>query len=132
MQKIFWFTNLLFISPLAVLGEPPSLFFTDKEINLIKQIFIFQQKLEKNPIKPENLYLSAILYVDETHWTLWANQKVVHASDLHFIDGYSIEKVTPLSAVFSYKPPSSLPKKFTLRVHHMFLSAEIKIIKINE
>ena len=131
LKNIFFL--LLFLYPFPLLAEFPSLFFTETEINLIKNKFLFQNKLEKIEITPENLYSSAILYVDNTHWTLWLNHQMVHASDPHPISGYHIEKVTPLAAVFSYLPSQpSPPKKFTLPVHHIFLGTENKIIKINE
>lgn len=133
LRNLFWLASLLFLYPIPLVGESPSLFFTEKEIHLIKQKFLFQNEVEKIDKKLENIYLSAIIYVDESHWTLWANQQAVHALNPHPIDGYNIEKVTPHAAVFSYIPSNSTAsKKFTLPLHHMFLSAENKIIKINE
>lgn len=133
IKNLVWPASILVFFTLPLVGKPPSLFFTETETNFIKNKFLFQKKLEKAEIiKPENLYLSAILYVDEAHWTLWVNHQVVHASDTHPIPGYRIEKVTPLSVVFSHTSPPSRPKLFTLRAHDMYLSTENKIIKINK
>jgi hypothetical protein len=125
-----FYLMIVLILPFEVHG---SLFFTEKEVQHIHQNFLLKNKRVQNR---ENLYLSAIVYVDEDHWTLWVNQQPIHASDPQQLHGFHIEKVTPLTATFSWHPPQeSVPLRFTLRSQDIFLGNEkkvIKFLKINE
>ncbi len=88
----------------------PSLFFTDEEIKCIHE--------EGKDKKAHNLklHLSALIYRDENHWSLWVNHKIM-CSEMHGgIDGFHLERVKPHEVTFSWIPSDSLiPKTFKLR-----------------
>jgi hypothetical protein len=69
-----------------------SLFFKDQEPS-----FTHTQM----PIKKETLSLGAIIYTDETHWTLWVNGKIIHPETAHTLEGFSIERVTAEEVTFA-------------------------------
>ncbi|MBA3813087.1 MAG: hypothetical protein H0X26_01125 [Alphaproteobacteria bacterium] len=122
---------LLFSLSIPPLWAHPSLFFTEKDVSLINQSFFLKRQVIKTDKEKENLYLSALVYVNETHWTLWLNNRMIHSTDPHTIQGFHIEKVTPLEAVFSWhSPQSKAPLRFALRSHEMFLGNEKKVIQI--
>ena len=115
---------IIFFLTIPPLWGYPSLFFTKQEVHLMNQKFLSQNK------NTEWLYLSALIYVDADHWTLWLNHQVIHASDPQMFHGFHIEKVTPFAAEFSWLPPQSiLPIRFSLRSHQIFLGKERKIIQ---
>ena len=110
-----------------------SLFFTEREVHLIHQNISPQNELKKDISNSGDLYLSAIVYVDESHWSLCLNNRIIRSDGLHQIDGFHIEEVAPLKVKFSWLPPhSALPLSFTLHPNQMFLPNENRIIpKIN-
>jgi hypothetical protein len=122
---------ILFFLLIPAFSAHSSLFFTKKEIQIIKKNILSQHKLNKMDKNLEYLYLSSIIYVDEAHWTLWLNHQIIHSCDPQHIHGFQIEKVTPLMAEFSWIPPQSAdPVKFTLHSHQMFLGKENRTIQI--
>lgn len=76
-------------------GEPlfahPSLFFTQEEI----------QSLNNQGNELKKLNLSAIVYIDKNHWSLWINNKVIRPENRHDLSGVKIEEVTPFEVKFS-------------------------------
>lgn len=76
-------------------GEPlfahPSLFFTQEEIDSLSG--------QEDGFK--TLHLSAIVYLDKDHWSLWINDKVIRPQNKHALSGFKIEEVTPFEVKFS-------------------------------
>ena len=80
-----------------------SLFFTQEEIDF----------LDIQSDAPEKLNLSAIVYLDKEHWSLWINDKVIRPTNLHDLSGFTVEEVTPFEIKVS--PVSPETSSFTLR-----------------
>jgi hypothetical protein len=57
----------------------PSLFFTEEELNSVFQ---------------KSLHLTGILFMDDSHWTLWMNGKPITPKNIKFVDPFRILKVT--------------------------------------
>lgn len=113
------FGIVLLLSP--SLWAFPSLFFTKDEINVIHSI---DKKTEESS---DMLHLSAIIYVNKDHWSLWLNHKLIQSNHPCFIDGLHIEHITPHTVTFSWNPPNaSKPSKFTLRPNQRFLLKEVR------
>jgi len=128
MQWTFLVMFILCLTPPA-LQAYPSLFFTEKEIHLMGQALSSQHNVTKKTEGSATLSLSAIIYVDEHHWTLWANNQIIHAKDGRSFDGFHIKRVRPLKVEFSWIPPNAThPIVFTLRPQQMFLGTENRII----
>lgn len=106
-----------------------SLFFTDSEIHLIRQNLLSQNKLNKTTSNSEELYLSAIVYIDGRNWTLWLNNRMIRSNDPYQIKGFRIESVTPFEVKFSWTAsPSTIPKTFTLHPNQVFYGKERRVI----
>lgn len=102
-----------------------SLFFTDSEIHLIHQNLLSQNKSNNTTSNSEELYLSAIVYIDGGHWTLWLNNRMIRSNDPYQIKGFRIDKVTPLEVKFSWPgSPSAILKTFTLHPNQVFCTKE--------
>lgn len=118
----------LFIFRVTPLNAHSSLFFTKKEMQLIRNNILQKSKSEKTLKNPECLYLSSIIYVSKVHWTIWLNHQVIHSSDSRQINGFQIEKVTPFGVDFSWIPPQSVvPLRFSLRPRQIFLEKERRV-----
>lgn len=65
-----------------------SLFFTSDEMNAINK------KENKDKGLTQSLSLSSILYLDESHWTVWINGKRLHPENPYVLKTIRIEKVT--------------------------------------
>lgn len=105
-----------------------SLFFTQREVRLICQNLLPVNKSKRDTSCPA-LYLSAIVYIDATHWAIWLNNRMIRSDDPHQINGFYIERVTPIEVKFSCdESPSSIPKTFTLRPHQVFYGKENEFI----
>lgn len=100
----------------------PSLLFTDNELELIRQHISPLNGLNNTTSHAGELHLSGIVYVNADHWSIWVNNKRISSDNLHQIDGFQIEKVTPLMVEFSWIPPQSdKTQEFTLRPNQIFL-----------
>jgi len=113
-----------------MLSAYPSLLLTEEEVNHIRESLSGREKgnLEES-FKGKNLYLSAIIYVDESNWSLWLNNKIIRPETLSDIDGFHLEKVTPQGAKFSWTPPDTvIPATFTLHPYQTYLTKNQKIV----
>ena len=100
---------LFILSRSEALLAHPSLFFTQEEIDSLRG-------QEDNAL--EKLNLSAIVYLDKDHWSLWINHKIIRPENRHDLSGFKIEDVTPFEVKFSSTDPLiSPPSFFTLRPH---------------
>jgi hypothetical protein len=103
----------------------PSLFFRDQEKAYIEQM------RRQSPERSEGLYLSAMVYTDANHWSLWFGNQVVHSTDPPKIKEFQITKVTPYGAVFSWRPPhATAPIRFELCPHQMYLKVENRVVLV--
>jgi len=119
---------IFFFSPYP-LGSYPSLLLTEHEIRLIHQHLSLENNLQHNDSNPSNFSLSGIIYVDEHHWSLWLNKRMIRPDNLDQIKGVRIEKVTPLLVKFSWVPPrSTIPTPFTLRPNQTYLGKENRVM----
>jgi hypothetical protein len=104
-----------------------SLFFTEEDIKSIRE-----NQLDEQP-HSLNLHLSALIYMDQNHWTMWANHKIIRPETHGDIDGFHLQRVTPHEATFSWIPAESLiPKTFTLRPSQTYVGKEQKVIDETE
>lgn len=125
-MKIKVFMIFFFLVP--SLWASSSLFFTKDEINLI------HSANKKTAESSETLHLSAIIYVNKDHWSLWLNNKFIRPQQPLKIKGLQVEQVTPHKVKFIWRSPaSSNPLKFTLCPNQTFLlnEREVKFQKIN-
>ena len=104
-----------------ILSAHPSLFFTKEEVNHIRECF--SSKENSNLRDSGRLSLSALMYFDEGHWSLWVNDKIINPENSHEIKDFHLEKVTPREVEFSWTPPdSSTPIKFTLHPYQTYMA----------
>ncbi|OJW51045.1 MAG: hypothetical protein BGO67_11985 [Alphaproteobacteria bacterium 41-28] len=101
----------------------PSLFFTEEDIKSIRE-----DQLDEQP-HSLNLHLSALLYIDQNHWSMWINHKIIRPETCHDIDGFHLEGVTAYGATFSRISSESLiPRTFTLRPFQTYIAREQKVV----
>lgn len=85
----------------------PSLFFKDEEVARLH---------ESNQETCGALSLSAILYYDESHWSLWINDKIICPENAQEMEGFHIKKVSPHEVEFSHlSTEGEILETFTLR-----------------
>ena len=114
---------MIFLLLIPSLWASPSLFFTKEEINLIHAV---DKKTENSS---ETIDLSAIVYMNQDHWSLWLNNRLIRSHQSLDIKGLHIEKVTPHNVTFSWcSPTSSVPLTFTLRQNQIFLVNEKRVL----
>lgn len=89
-----------------------SLLFTDEEVSFIEENFS-QLKTDPLEVPYEKLSLTAIVYFDDGHWSLWVNDKMIGPETQDHLDPFYVEKVTPDEVTFSWKASPS--KIFSLR-----------------
>jgi hypothetical protein len=89
---------LFLLSSSEILLAHPSLFFTQEEID----------SLSTQDNEPEKLNLSAIVYLDKDHWSLWINDKVIRPENRDELPGFTIEEVTPFEVRLSSPSSSAL------------------------
>ena len=90
-----------------------SLLLTEKEVNLIHESLPSHDPHPSSD--PGKLHLSAMIYIDEDHWSLWVNDKIIRPETRDNIEGFHLEKVTHEGATFSWTPPNgTVPVTFTL------------------
>ena len=122
------FIPLYFIFTYNLLAQP-SLFFTDQELKIIHETIFLKSKSNETKTNYKVINLSAILYVDKNHWTLWLNDQVIHGVAPLPIAGFRIEKVTPHRVEFSWIPShSTVRRRLTLRPRQVFLEKNDRII----
>jgi hypothetical protein len=108
LTNAFLFLLLMFPS----LHASPSLFFTKAEIEALTHTIAEQKTID--PL--EVLSLTAILYIHETQWTIWVNQRIIRSDHPCPLKNFRIEEVTPHTVTFSWHPPHTPhPRIFTLR-----------------
>jgi hypothetical protein len=104
------------------------LFFTDEEIKAIHD-HLSSHSLEKPPLM-ETLSLSAIIYIDANHWTLWINNTILRSYSSRDIAGFHIEDVRPDRVTFSWRPQgATISLTFTLLPHQTYRVKEQRIIE---
>jgi hypothetical protein len=110
---------MIFFFLIHSLWASPSLFFTKDEINLIHSVNKRTTEIS------ETLHLSAIIYLNQDHWSLWLNNKLIRPQQPLNIKGLQVEQVTPHHVRFVWhSPASSEDLKFTLRPNQIFLLNE--------
>lgn len=110
----FWFNELF---------AYPSLFYTDQDMEAI------HEKGLDEKTRSQRLYLSALIYLDQNHWCLWVNHKIMRPETSHSIDGFHLERVMPHEVTFSWIPQdSTMPNTFTLRPSQTYVANEQKIV----
>lgn len=128
-SKVWLHLIKVFFLLTASLCAHASLLFTESEVRLIQQNTAPQTKLNRGTSKSEELYLSAIVYVDKSHWSLCLNNRIIRSDRSHQIDDFHIEDVSPLRVKFSWVPPNSAqPITFTLRPYQIFLPNENRVM----
>jgi hypothetical protein len=110
-----WMKNKLLLGIFCLLSASelwsyPSLLLTAEEIRSI------HANLPSQSLSPSGrLFLSAILYVDATHWTVWINNSPLRPESSRDIEGFHIEEVLPRGVTFSWiSPKQPMPIIFTL------------------
>ncbi|HUX79398.1 MAG TPA: hypothetical protein VMW10_06615 [Alphaproteobacteria bacterium] len=97
----------------------PSLFFTDEDIKAIRE-----SKRDKTAHSLK-LHLSALVYRDQNHWSLWVNHKIIRPETHRDIDGFHLERVMPHEVTFSWiARDSTTPIIFTLRPSQTYVTKE--------
>lgn len=129
-SNLHLYTIIIFFLFINSLLAQPSLFFTEKEVRFIQKNIFLNNKVKETGENSKILHLSSLIYIDESHWTLWLNDQILHATDSPQIDGFHIEKVTPFSVEFSYLlPQSTIPLKFTLCPHQIYWGGKNRILR---
>lgn len=113
----------VFTSVLSIWGSEliayPSLFFTDEDIKAIQE---GESDKTSHRLK---LHLSALVYRDQNHWSLWVNHKIIRPETHRNIDGFHLERVRPHEVTFSWiSRDSTTPKTFTLRPPQTYVAKE--------
>ncbi len=120
---------LLIILKGSSLFAYPSLFFTEDETSSILENLHESNTLERAFENFGKLYLSAIVYFDEDHWSLWVNNLILRPDTPQDIESFHLEAVTPKSVKFSWRPSDGSPSKtFTLHPHQTYIAKNEMII----
>lgn len=97
-----------------ILWAYPSLFFTDEEMRFIQQN-MYSNILTRPFVQAETITLSAIVYIDENHWTLWVNNIALRPETAFGMENLEIVKVRPQNVTFLWAPSNTpTPQTFTL------------------
>ena len=92
-----------------------SLFFSQTELKMLSNHLKAPGEISKN------LSLNSLLYLDDTHWSLWINQKLFHPQNIHDLENYELKKVTPQGAHFFC---SLDQKSFILKPNQVYVPLE--------
>ncbi len=96
----------------------PSLFFKDGEIDRLSEE-------TQDPLAGWPPSVSAILYCDEAHWSVWINNTVIHRENAHEWEGVHIDKVTPHEVTVSHlSPTGETLETLTLRPSSLVIPAK--------
>lgn len=119
--------SLLLLLSRNILWASPSLFFTSKEISFIQQN-MFSNILVNPFAQAETISLSAIVYIDENHWTLWVNNIALRPQTVHEMENLKIMKVQPQDVTFLWAPHhTTTPKTFTLHPGQTYESKDTRL-----
>lgn len=123
----------LFVTVTDFLWGRSSLLFTDKEIALIQQNTLKSGSGEIKEMPPgfDQIFLSAIIYIDQSHWALCLNNEMVNSENPGILKNLHIHRVFPEKVDFSWVfPHSTVPLYFTLYPNEIFLLKSRKVEKI--
>ncbi len=82
-------------------------------------------RLENQEIHPhpEEMTLRAILFHNENQWSLWIGDQVIHPENVHELNGFQIDKVTPTEVTLSkVEKEGEILKTFTLHPYPLKIS----------
>lgn len=75
------------------------------------------------------LYLGSILYVDSDHWTVWLNDRVIHAGDSLQFENFHLHNILPDGVSLSWRPEGSLkPVNVELNPHQTYLCEKDAVV----
>ena len=101
-----------------ILSAHPSLFFTNDEIGHIRKCLAGKEVLGNM----SQLFLSGIVFLDEEHWSLWVNNKIIRPENRHEIEGFYLEQVRPKGVKFSWIPSGTSNQiLFTLHPYQTYV-----------